>query len=424
MWELHRRDEAIEWYRRAIELRPDLPQPMLNFGVALSDVGEFEEASRWIRESLRLQPDLPGSHVSLGNLLMRQGDLDGANDCFEQALKIRPDFAEARRARAYLWLARGEYARAWPEHEWRLKCPELLVVPVNSPRWAGEDLAGRSILLVAEQGLGDTLQFIRFAAAVKERNGQVVVACRKPLLRIVARCPGVDRVVDWKATRPDCDVHLPLLSVPAVLGTTMESLPASPYLPVDAELVEKWRPVLARAARRRGSDRGASASAGRTFTIGIAWQGNRDHRADRLRSFPLRHFAHLAELPGVRLISLQKGHGTEQLTELGEEFSVGRLTRRGKDNDDDDRRDFLDTAAVMSQLNLVITPDSALAHLAGGLGVRVWVPLSSAIEWRWLVDRDDSPWYPSLRLFRQTTFGDWDGVFRRMAGVLGQELAI
>ena len=132
MWDLHRRDEAIEWYRRAIELRPDLPQPMLNFGVALSDLGEFEEAAQWIHESIRLQPDLPGSHVSLGNLLLRQGDLDGANDCFEQALELRPDFAEARRARAYLWLARGEYARAWPEHEWRLKCPELLVVPVNS----------------------------------------------------------------------------------------------------------------------------------------------------------------------------------------------------------------------------------------------------------------------------------------------------
>jgi Flp pilus assembly protein TadD len=227
LWDLHQRAEAIEWYRRAIQLRPDLPKPMLNFGVALSDVGEFEEAARWIHESLRLQPDLPDAHVSLGNLLTRQGDLDGANDCFEQALKIRPDYAEARRARGYILLARGEYARAWPEHEWRLKCPELLVAPVNSPRWAGEDLAGRSILLVAEQGLGDTLQFIRFAAEVKERNGHVVVACRKPLLRIVARCPGVDRVVDWQATSPDCDVHIPLLSVPGVLGTTMESLPVS-----------------------------------------------------------------------------------------------------------------------------------------------------------------------------------------------------
>jgi Tfp pilus assembly protein PilF len=418
-WDLHRCDEAIEWYRRAIEIRPDLSQPMLNLGVALSDVGEFEEAGRWLHESLRLQPDLPGSHVSLGNLLMRQGDLDGASDCVEQALRIRPDFAEARRARAYLLLARGEYARAWPEHEWRLKCPELLVAPVNSPRWAGEDLAERSILLVAEQGLGDTLQFIRFATKVKERNGHVVVACRTPLLRIVARCPGVDRVVDEQATRPECDVHLPLLSVPAVLGTTIEGLPVSPYLSVNAEIVEKWRPVLDRAAQGHRAEGGATA--GRIFKIGIAWQGNRDHRADRLRSFPLRHYAHLAELPGVRLINLQKGDGTEQLTELGGRFSVGQLTPRAKD-DEDDRRDLLDTAAVMTQLDLVITPDSSLAHLAGGLGVRVWVPLSTAVEWRWMIDRDDSPWYPSLRLFRQTKFGDWDEVFRRMADVLRQEL--
>ena len=174
----------------------------MNFGVALSDVGEFDEASHWIREALRLEPESPGSHLNLGNLLLRQGDLDSAHDCYEHALKLLPDFPEARRNRAFVWLTRGDFARGWPEHEWRLKCKELLVAPVNCPRWSGEDLRGRSILLISEQGFGDTLQFIRFAAAVKERNGHVVVACPKPVMRLVARCRGVDCVVDWKATLP------------------------------------------------------------------------------------------------------------------------------------------------------------------------------------------------------------------------------
>jgi tetratricopeptide (TPR) repeat protein len=418
LWKQGRLDEAVPWYRQAVQLRPDSPEALMNLGVTLSDLGEFDEALRWIRESLRLQPDSPDSHVNAGNVLARQGNQDGALECYERALHLRADFPEARRNRSYIWLTRGEFERGWPEHEWRLRCAELLLLPVNSPRWTGEDLDGRSILLLSEQGLGDTLQFIRFARLVKERKGRVVVACPKPLIRLAARIPGVDRVVDWKSALPECDLHAPLLSLPAILGTTVASLPAEPYLSVDAATVEKWRPIVARALRRResaGVMRPDSA-----FTIGIAWQGNKDHKGDHWRSFPLTHFAHLAKLSGVRLISLQKGDGAGQLTDLAGRFPVGKLTRQYKSRKD--RRDFLDTAAVMSQLDLVVTPDSSLAHLAGGLGVRVWVPLSTVGEWRWLFDRDDSPWYPTMRLFRQTTFDDWASVFKRMADVLSQEL--
>ena len=418
LWDRHRLDEAVGWYRQAVQLRPDSPEALMNFGVTLSDVGEFDEAMHWIRESLRLQPDSPGSHVNLGNLLWRQGNLDGAYDCYEHALKLSPDFPEARRNRGFIWLTRGDFERGWPEHEWRLKCAELLLLPVKSPRWTGENLDGRSILLIAEQGLGDTLQFIRFAPLVKERNGHVVVACPKPLMRLVARCPGVSRVVDWKSTLPDCDVHAPLLSLPLILGTTLASLPADPYLSVDAGTVEKWRPIVLRAlGRLRGTD--GVMTSDRVFKIGIAWQGNPDHKGDRWRSFPLKHFAHFARLPGVRLISLQKGDGTGQLADLAGRFPVAKLTRRTKGRGDG--RDFLDTAAVMSQLDLVVTPDTSLAHLAGSLGVPVWVALSTVGEWRWLIDRDDSPWYPTMRLFRQTTFGDWDELFLRMAQALLQE---
>jgi hypothetical protein len=263
------------------------------------------------------------------------------------------------------------------------------------------------------------MQFIRFAPLVKDRAGHVVVACPKLLMRLVARCPGVDQVVDWKSALPDCDVHAPLLSLPMILGTHLANIPALPYLSVDSGTVEKWRPIVARAPGRRDID--IAKKTNDVFTIGIAWQGNRGHKGDRWRSFPLTHFAHLAKLRGVRLISLQKGSGSEQLAELDGRFPVAGLTRRNKGHKD--RRDFLDTAAVMSHVDLVVTPDSALAHLAGGLGVRVWVPLSTAGEWRWLIDRDDSPWYPTMRLFRQTAFGDWDSVFQRMADALRQELA-
>ncbi len=185
--------------------------------------------------------------------------------------------------------------------------------------------------------------------------------------------------------------------------------------------MEKWRRIVARALQgRERRDNGGLKNADRVFKIGIAWQGNRGHKGDRWRSFSLTHFANLAKLPGVRLISLQKGDGSEQLAELAGRFPVSGLTRRNKG--DKDRRDFLDTAAVISQLDLVVTPDSSLAHLAGGLGVRVWVPLSTVGEWRWLIDRDDSPWYPTMRLFRQTAHGDWESVFKRMADALRQEL--
>jgi hypothetical protein len=217
-------------------------------------------------------------------------------------------------------------------------------------------------------------------------------------------------------------VNASILSLPAILRTTLSTLPDSvPYLSADPATIDAWRPVTRRALSLDGSDSGIGPDgARRPFKIGIAWQGNPSNTNDRWRSYPLAHFEHLAAIPGVRLVSLQKGNGTEQLADLGGSFHVGELV--GGDRPDNDRRDFLDTAAVISQLDLVVTPDTAIAHLAGSLGVRTWVALWSVAEWRWMIDRDDSPWYPTMRLFRQPSPGDWDGVFRRMAECLRQEL--
>jgi hypothetical protein len=397
---------------------PDAAETQMNLGVALSDMGEFEEAAGWLHASLRLRPDSPEAIDNIGMNLARQGKWDEAMTYFDEALAMRPDFPEAHRNRAFGWLGLGDYQRGWPEHEWRLKCYNNRELPVNRPRWMGEDLVGRTILLHAEQGLGDILHFIRFACPIKRLGAWVLAACPDSMVRLIATCPGVDHVQEWYAPVPDCDVHAPLMSLPAILGTTLESLPGEcPYFAVPPDAIAVWRPVVERSLALAYP---APDSPAQTFTIGIAWQGNPRNRVDRWRSFPLSHFAHLAKLPGVRLVSLQKGAGTEHVHELSGRFPVAMLHDPARE--EEDRRDFLDTAAVMRLVDLVITPDSAIAHLAGGLGFRVWVPLPAVAEWRWLTDREDSPWYPTMTLFRQSTHGDWDSVFRRMADRLSAEL--
>jgi len=422
LYEQGRIDEAGELYRRTLRIRPDAFDALMNLGIVLSDQGKFDEAMDWLQAAHRLRPDSADALQNLGMNLSRQGRWDEAIDHYEQALRQRPEFPDAHRSLAYALLWRGDFERGWPEHEWRLKCHPHPGYRINRTFWNGDDFQGRTILLHAEQGFGDTLQFIRFAPMVKQRGGQVLVRSQTALLALVARSPGVDLAFDGSSYQPDCHVHAPLLSLPAVLGTTLATLPTRvPYLVTDAVIVEHWRSELARAVgidseARRAPARGSGLiRPARPFLIGIAWQGNPARRMDHWRSFPLAHFAPLAELPGVRLISLQTDHGLDQLHASAARFPITVLTgRRG--------RDFMETAAVMTQLDLVITPDTAMAHLAGGLGLRVWTAIGSIGDWRYPHGREDTPWYPTMRLFRQTTLGDWDGVFRRMTDALKPEL--
>jgi hypothetical protein len=396
----------------------------MNLGVALSDLGRFEEAMGCLQAALRVRPDSPDAIQNVGMTLGRQGRWREAIDYYEQALRLRPDFPEVHRNRAYAWLTLGDYQRGWPEHEWRIKCRAYRGYRFDEPLWNGENLQGRPILLHVEQGYGDALQFFRFAPLVKQRGGLVLLMCQKQLLQLAARCPGVDLAFDGSTPGPCFQVHAPLMSLPAIFGTTLETLPTQvPYLVLDAVIVDHWRSVLAGALGRGdggGAGRGSAAPGGdaadptaRPFLIGVAWQGSPAHSLDRWRSFPLVQFARLAKLPGVRLISLQAEHGLDQLHALDGRFAVTELPGR--------RPDFMHTAAIMTQLDLVITPDTALAHLAGALGVRVWVGHSTYGDWRWIAGRDDSPWYPTMRLFRQAKLGDWDDVFRRMGDALERE---
>jgi len=414
LWHQNSVDEAAQLYRRALELKPDSPRAWMNLGAVLTDLAQFDEATACIQESLRLQPDSHEAHTNLGATLARQGNWDEALASYECALRLKPDYAEARRNRALIWLARGDFERGWPEFEWRLLCRSHFGLSPTCPRWTGEDLWGRTILLHCELGLGDTIQLIRLVSEVRKRNaGGVITIVSKPLGRLIATFPGIDFVAVEGSPLPRFDVHASLWSLPAILGTTLANLPAPrAYLSVDSGTIALWRAALERALRDSDMEH--------AIKIGIVWQGNPKLSTDRERSFRLQELEPLARVPGVRLISLQKEHGLDQLRELGGRFSVTQLAIDSAKRED--RRDFLDTAAIIRQLDLVVTPDSAVAHLAGSLGARVWVALPSVSEWRWMLDREDSPWYPSMRLFRQTTAGDWQGVFERMAQLLRREL--
>jgi Flp pilus assembly protein TadD len=416
-----RLDEAATFYRRALEIRPDTFEAVMNLGVVISNDGKFDEASEWLEAALRLRPDSADALQNVGMNLGRQGQWHEAIHFYEQALKLRPEFPEVHRNLAYALLCSGDYLRGWPEHEWRLKCKPDSGHRVRRTFWNGDDFRGRTILLHAEQGYGDTLQFIRYAPMVKRRGGQVMVLCPAPLLRLVARCDGVDMAFDATSYVPDCHLHAPMLSLAAIFGTTLETVPARvPYLAADPLLVDHWRSKLAEAMDTGGEGTrrsGESTSDGRPrpFLIGIAWQGNPTQRGDNWRSFPLAQFAPVAQLPGVRLVSLQVEHGLDQLDALARRLPIAVF-------DGPRRRDFMDSAAIIAHLDLVIAPDTAVAHLAGSLGARTWVGLCSVGDWRYPHGRDDTPWYPTMRIFRQPKFGDWDGVFQRMTDDLAREL--
>jgi hypothetical protein len=379
-----------------LRLKGDFAPAHNNLGIAFWKQGRLDEAHQALTESLRHRPDFAEAHNNLSNVFRDQGLLDKALWHLDEGLRLKPDYVDARFNRSLIWLGQGDFHRGLPEYEFRWQRTEGVTKPPSGPPWDGAPLAGRTILLHAEQGLGDTLQFVRYAAPVKERGGKVILLCQKSLVPILKSAAGIDQLVAQGDLLPPFDVQAALMSLPRILGTTLETVPAAvPYLKARPELVEKWR----------GEIRKVSG-----FKVGIAWQGSPRYRADWQRSIPLARFEPLARVPGVTLISLQKGPGQEQLSGIG--FPVWDLAER---LDTSETGPFLDTAAVMQALDLLITSDSAIVHLAGALAVPIWVALPYMPDWRWLLEREDSPWYPTTRLFRKRVRGDWEEVFSRMA---------
>ena len=324
------------------------------------------------------------------------GRLDEALACYDQAVEIEPECVAAHHNRSMLRLKAGDFARGWPEYEWRWKQPLVRAPFTAAPRWDGSPLDGRTILLHAEQGKGDTIQFVRYGELVQQRGGRVVLSAEPSMLPLLSMARGVDRLISRDDPPPPHDVQAALLSLPACLGTSLQSIPADvPYLTPPTDLVKHWKDRLAGIGG---------------YKVGIAWQGNPQYPGDKSRSIPLAEFAPLAHVPGVTIISLQKGFGVEQIERVARDFSVIELGGQGNSE-----LDFPNTAAVACSLDLIVTSDTAICHLAGALAAPVWVALPLVADWRYLTGRDDSPWYPTLRLFRQTKRGDWPNVFRRIA---------
>jgi len=394
-----RYDEAIACLERLLQKGP-LPEVYNNLGLVRMSQGQLASAIAYYRQALELKPDFAQVYSNLGIALELQGDFAEGLWHFQTALAIRPNFASAHLNRAVSWLRDGDFVRGWHEFEWRWHCEHFRTRRLPSPVWIGQAMPGQTILLQAEQGLGDTIQFVRYAPLVKQRCGRVIVQCQNPLQKLLGRCEGIDELVSPSEPLPKYDAQAPLMSLPRVFGTTLASVPAAvPYIVADEGLVDQWR-------QRRAPIPG--------FRVGIAWQGNSRYVADMLRSAPLRFFSPLARVPGVQLMSLQKGNGVEQLDEV---TSLMPIIQFGPEIDGDAGA-FMDTAAIMRNLDLVISSDTSIVHLAGAMGLPVWVALGFSADWRWLAGREDCPWYPTMRLFRQTRLGDWEELFHRIAGEL------
>ena len=398
--------EAITAYGIAIRLKPDLVAAYGNLANTLRDLGRLEEADTVCRAAIRAAPDHAEAHATLGNVLYDRGLTDQAIFCYQTAIALRPDFAEAHLNLAATRLMRGEFDEGWREFEWRWEVPLLKDWrrPFSQPQWRGEAAAGRTLLIHAEQGFGDTLQFCRYAALAKERGFTVVLEVPPPLLRLLGSLEGIDRLVGQGESLPEFDLHCPLLSLPLALGTRLATIPAKvPYLTAPPAQATAWRSRLA-------------ALGGQGPRVGLVWAGSPRHgnpqlaAVDRRRSMAAEMLAPLLRVPEVRFFSLQLGG------QPPEGFAVHDFMA--------EMNDFADTAALVANLDLVVSVDTAVLHLAGALGRPVWLLNRFDSCWRWLAGRSDSPWYPTLRIYRQPAAGDWGAVVEAVAADLARLAAV
>lgn len=389
--------------RRALQLRPAMTGVHGNLGHALRDLGRSQEALAEFDLAIAEQPDSAVQHCNRGTALLELSRIPEAIASFDQALALNPAYAVAAFDKGLSLLLSGDFAQGWPLYERRKQLMAARARPYGAPEWDGKQpLAGSSILLHADQALGDTLQFARYARLAAARGARVVLAAQPRLRELLGTLGSSVIVTSVEEAEPECDWRCALASLPGLFGTTLENIPAEvPYLAADPARVAHWGQHLP----------------GAGFRIGIVWQGSRN-RIDHARSIPLQRFARLAKVPGVVLISLQKGDGAEQLASLAAPLEIRDLGPHW----DEGPQAFLDTAAVMSHLDLVITCDTALAHLAGALARPTWLALRHVPDWRWLLERSDSPWYPSMRLFRQAQPGNWEGVFEALERALRELL--
>jgi tetratricopeptide (TPR) repeat protein len=385
--------DAIESFRQALRAMPDSIGAMNNLGNALRAAGRFTEAERFYRRALASYPDSAETCCNLGNVQCDDRRYDEALASYNRALQLNPEFAEVHFNRAWIYLLQAQFTEGWKEYAWRLRRPAWIAgAPgrISLPAWHGEPFTGRRLLIYDEQGFGDTIQFARYLPMVKALGGTTIFEARPNLLSLFKSLKGVDRLVARQSIeRPatEADAYVPLLSLPRLFRTDLLSIPwHGAYLQADPSAQLRWQ-------GRLGRER---------FRIGIVWSAS---QVDPLRVCPAAAFAWLGRFPEVGIYSLQKdaiqttvANDLPGVVHLGPEFN-----------------DFGDTAAVLANLDLIISVDTAVAHLSGAMAKRTWVLLPYAADWRWLEDREDSPWYPTMRLFRQKKWGDWQDVMERVA---------
>jgi Flp pilus assembly protein TadD len=402
--ELARYQEALADHDRALAVRPRDAAVLNNRGVTLHKLGRLDEALASYDTALAARPDDAGALVNRGVTLHDLMRFDAALASYDQAIALRPDDADAYFFRGLSRLVTGDFARGWIDYDWRRKAPSAKLTARDFPRplWLGEDdIAGRTILLRSEQGFGDSIQFCRYVPLVAALGARVIMEVEEPLCGLMTGLAGTTQIIAKGAPLPDFDLQCPLPSLPLAFKTGTRNIPSSvPYLRAPRQVLERW---------------GALLGDQRSPRIGLAWAGNAKHARDRERSMTLRDLLPLLDID-ARFVSLQKDlrAGDAEILKRCNVLQFGQQLG-----------DFSDTAALISQLDLVISVDTSVAHLAGALGKPVWILLTHAPDWRWLLDRDDSPWYPSARLFRQRETREWGSLTMRvreaLLGFIGNE---
>ncbi len=398
---LARIDEAVRLYELLADRQPANVEILIACANILMDQDRLPEALHWAEKAIAAQLDCAPAWTLRANLLLHLERYEESFSAYDKAVSLDANYPEASHHRGSILLLHGRFEEGWRDFERRFEVADcnFSLPALNAPVWRGEPLTGRTIVVFSEQGHGDAIQFVRFLPQLAVMGARVTFLCHPTLIRLFRNfaATGIELIASCRGDRR-FDYQCALMSLPERFGTTIASLPNQvPYLFAEADLAEKWRKQIA--------DEG--------FRIGICWQGNPAGQIDKGRSIPLAHFEPIASIPGVRLISLQRTHGLDQLAQLPDGMKVETLGPFDTGSDA-----FIDTAAIMQNLDLVVTSDTSVAHLAGALGRPVWVALKHTPDWRWMLKRSDSPWYPFMRLFRQKRRGDWAGVFAEIADAL------
>lgn len=396
-----RTTEAIIYYKKALHLKPNNPKAYVDLGGAFYQQDELEKAITCCKKALDLDSQYVDAHYNLGITLEALGQIEDAIEEYNQVLRINPRHTDANWNRSLAYLLTENFAEGWTGYEQRIREKDWANVypyKYKLPRWNGSSFEGKRLFVHDEQGVGDTLQFIRYLPMAKEKGGTIVFETNRALFGLLNDFYGIDMLTERGSNgQPviECDCFIPLLSLPRIFKTTLNTIPANvPYLHAEPQKVSYWRNRVT----------------GPEFKVGIAWRGNPNHKKDQLRSCALDYFAPLGSIPGIRLYGLQKGETASEEKIFAYELGII--------NHGEELRDFSDTAGLIENLDLVISVDTAVAHLSGAMGKQVWTLLPFVPDWRWMLYRKDSPWYPTMRLFRQSKRGDWVSVFKNVESAL------